>query len=595
MTHQFHCTGGEARRRRSHEPVSELPAIASLAARRLSREAPRVANARPPTASRTFPLSLAAGIAVIAMHYLGGCHRPIDRRTSLEHDANSTAPSSTVKNTIGMELTLIPPGSFQMGDGAHQAGSPTNQIPRHDVGIGASFYMGTFEVTQGQWKAVMQSRPWHGMSLVAEGDDFPAVYVSWKDADAFCKKLSEIEGRRYRLPTEAEWEYVCRAGKLTAYSFGDIDSPTDHFSSHVWCRETLPPDSQHAQQIGTKLPNPWGICDMHGNVAEWCQDWYSADYYRYSPAQDPTGPESGNERVLRGGSWFGSVAKCTASFRTGYAPSLGYDHIGFRVVQLGEDSTVRGETGNSGLERLGLAFVTIPAGRFLMGVESPPLAVRSSTTGENLARKWRDAMPQHEVEMGEFAISRTEITQSQWELVMGTRPWAAQLGSGPDLPATHVTWEEAVEFCRRLGERNGKSYRLPTEAEWEYACRAGSTTTYGFGDDPRALTRYAWYSESFLEQSPHAVGKKLPNLWGLRDMHGNVEEWCHDFYSRDYYERSPEQNPLGPTTGDYRVVRGGSFISSPTGCASAYRSGHKAKQRSAVCGFRIVRKDHGSD
>ena len=157
---------------------------------------------------------------------------------------------------------------------------------------------------------------------------------------------------------------------------------------------------------------------------------------------------------------------------------------------------------------------------------------------------------------------------------MGTTPWdvAKNVKEGDDYPASYVNWPDAVEFCRKLSEKEGLEYRLPTEAEWEYACRAGTTTAYSFGDDASELGEYAWYKENAWgagQKHPHTVGQKKPNPWGLYDMHGNVWEWCSDW--RGDYSSESVTDPAGPSSGSSRVIRGGGWGSVAEDCRSSRR------------------------
>ena len=235
----------------------------------------------------------------------------------------------SITNTIGMTLNKIPAGTFMMG-------SPDTEKDRqddehqHKVTISKAFYMQTTEVTQRQWKAVMGTEPWKGEDYVKEGPDYPAVYVSWDDAVAYCKKLSEKESKTYRLPTEAEWEYACRAGAKTTWSFGDDENK---LGDYAWYRENAwDIDEKYAHQVRLKKPNAFGLYDMHGNVHEWCHDYFEEDYYKQSPAKDPTGPTSGSSRVLRGGSWLGRT-RYPCSARRSYFGASGDSRNGFRLVR----------------------------------------------------------------------------------------------------------------------------------------------------------------------------------------------------------------------------------------------------------------------
>ena len=180
---------------------------------------------------------------------------------------------------------------------------------------GQNYEIGETVVTQGQWKQIMGTEPWKGQSYVMEGDDYPAVYVSWYDAVEFCKKLSDIEGKAYRLPTEAEWEYACRAGATTAYYFGDNATELDKyawFDENAWCA-----GEKYAHRVAQKSPNQFGLYDMHGNVWEWCDDLSGE------------GPEY---RVLRGGSWNSSSVDCSAWCRDYDAPGNRFSNVGFRLA-----------------------------------------------------------------------------------------------------------------------------------------------------------------------------------------------------------------------------------------------------------------------
>ena len=181
-----------------------------------------------------------------------------------------------------------------------------------------------------------------------------------------------------------------------------------------------------------------------------------------------------------------------------------------------------------------------------------------------------------------------EITQAQYEQVMGVNPSRFK---GADNPVENVSWDDAVEFCRRLSElpaekEAGNVYRLPTEAEWEYACRAGTTTMYSFGDDESKLGDCDWFSENSGTKT-HPVGGKKPNAWGLYDMHGNVWEWCQDLYGD--YPSGPVTDPTGPATGSDRVYRGGSWYGTAVYCRSANRHWYLPSYRSINLGFRVVR------
>ena len=227
--------------------------------------------------------------------------------------------------------------------------------------------------------------------------------------------------------------------------------------------------------------------------------------------------------------------------------------------------------GQSITNRLGMKFVRIPAGSFNMG----------SNSGNS------DEKPVHRVTISKpFYMQTTEVTQAQWRAVMGSNPSNFK---GDARPVEKVSWIDVQEFIRKLNAKEGSDkYRLPTEAEWEYAARAGSQSKYCFGDDAGRLGDYAWY-DSNSGNKTHAVGQKKPNGWGLYDMHGNVWEWVQDWYGENYYSSSSSTDPSGPSSGSYRVYRGGSW-DSPTGnCRSAFRGRYDPGYRYYDLGFRLAR------
>jgi len=256
-----------------------------------------------------------------------------------------------------------------------------------------------------------------------------------------------------------------------------------------------------------------------------------------------------------------------------------------------------------------MAFVRIEGGEFRMGSPDHDLAAED------------DEKPQHRVRISPFLLGVTEVTQAQYVAVMGTNPsHFCKDGGGKDrvagqatdrFPAEQVSWLDAVAFCNALSKRDGlkayydiagdnvrvpsakaPGYRLPTEAEWEYACRAGATTEFSFGDDPRELKQYAWYGPN-SSGTTHVVGQKAPNGFGLYDMHGNVWEWCWDGYDGAYYKRSPVDNPPGASGPADRVIRGAGWDRDPRFCRSAGRVRFSPVIRSIHLGFRVARVQSG--
>ena len=235
-----------------------------------------------------------------------------------------------------MEFVWIEPGVFQMGAPESERGDCDwcgSEGPVHEVEISQEFYMGKYEITQGQWEAVMGTTPWAGEDYVQEHPSHPAVYISWYDVRAFIDRLNGAEGDLlYRLPTEAEWEYACRAGTTTRWSFGDDES---QLTDYAWYDvNTKDAGENYPHAVGTKLPNSWGLYDMHGNVAEWVQDWYDGDYYNSSPRVDPPGPDIGTDRVIRSSGSFGDAQTMRSASRVYDSPDSGYNATGVRLVRI---------------------------------------------------------------------------------------------------------------------------------------------------------------------------------------------------------------------------------------------------------------------
>jgi uncharacterized protein (TIGR02996 family) len=253
-----------------------------------------------------------------------------------------------VVNSIGMRLAHIPPGAYIMGSPPQEAGREENEGPRHEVRIKRPFYLGVFPVTQGEYKEVTGKGPSH-FSASGDGKDkvkgldtsrFPVEWVTHTEAVRFCARLSarakeKRAGRVYRLPTEAEWEYACRGGAAVVqpFHFGDSLSPRHaNFNGERPYKAKKGPHLDRPSPVGSYPPNAFGLYDMHGNVWEWCADWFRQDYYARCPMVDPTGPQRGTERVMRGGSFHYGADCCRSAYRGSNAPSYRDIIIGFRVA-----------------------------------------------------------------------------------------------------------------------------------------------------------------------------------------------------------------------------------------------------------------------
>lgn len=480
----------------------------------------------------------------------------------------------------GIDMRLVPPtsGAFAMGcSPAIGANCVANEYPVHPVAITKPFYMGMFEVTQAQWTAVMGTNPsYFSGAGCADCPNRPADSISWDMAAAFLRKSG------LRLPYEAEWEYSFRGGTTTAFhSMPGSPNGTNDPAQVVGIAWSSANSTNRTHPVGLLAANGFGLHDMAGNVWEWMSDRYSESYYGLSEAEDPMGPSAGSTRVMRGGSWFNPAQAMRASVRASVAPSDSFGGasgvMGFRVAKSAEviapawgtvieampDPAVvtSGELRNAIISTefawrvrhnaTGIEMLLVPPGDFSMGCSNAPGNACNS-----------DTLPVHSVRISEaFYLGRLEVTQSQWQQVMGSNP---SYFAGPactdcaDRPVERVSWNDTQEFLSRGG------LRLPTEAQWEYAARAGTTTAFhgcalfpGGTNDSGLVDSISWNGRNSAAET-HVVGSKLANELGFHDMSGNVFEWVGDWYSANYYGQVAlgAVDPTGPATGISKVLRG---------------------------------------
>jgi formylglycine-generating enzyme required for sulfatase activity len=233
----------------------------------------------------------------------------------------------------GMEFVWAPAGAFQMGSPASETGRGRDE-QQHEVILTKGFWIGKTEVTKEQWSALMDKKPWQGYDKIPYAEKGPASNMTWVDANLFIQKLNKEQAGPYRLPTEAEWEYACRAGTTTAYSFGVHEG--FQLQEYAWCAaNTGGVKEPWAHAVGTRKPNNWGIHDMHGNLWEFCSDWTGGAYPfpDDGPVTDPKGPETGNARVLRGGAYDSRDYQLRSAQRHGQYVTRGYVTVGFRLVR----------------------------------------------------------------------------------------------------------------------------------------------------------------------------------------------------------------------------------------------------------------------
>jgi formylglycine-generating enzyme required for sulfatase activity len=284
-----------------------------------------------------------------------GCHRDAARNVAPADDGLPTARSEAFlgsragdeREVEGVQLCWCPPGKFRMGS---PSGEPERRPGEDQVEVTLSrgFWMGKYEATQGQWKRVLGMLPGELTAELPEGDDYPVGNVNFAEAEAFCRKLTEVARRsgalpedwEFRLPTEAQWEYACRAGSTTATSFGDsLSSKQANFKGKPYNGGEPGPSPGRAAKVGSYPANAWGLHDMHGNTYEWCRDWYHArlpggvDPDLYAAKSTATKNRAGDtSRVRRSGCWTDDGWVCRSAFRLRFEPERRYDHIGFRVA-----------------------------------------------------------------------------------------------------------------------------------------------------------------------------------------------------------------------------------------------------------------------
>ncbi|HVC99459.1 MAG TPA: formylglycine-generating enzyme family protein, partial [Pirellulales bacterium] len=589
-----------------------------------------------------------------------------------------------VENSLAMKLRLIPPGEFMMGspqdeiDALVQSSGPSwhdwfrSEGPRHHVKLTQAFYLGSCEVTQQQYKDLMGVNPSHYLNDV-EASQLPVEMVSWFEAVEFCNKLSERErrspyylrdgeavtilgGTGYRLPLEAEWEYACRAGTTTRWSFGDNDTK---FGPHAWFLSNA---GQSPHRVGELLANPYGLYDMHGNIWEWCWDLHGA--YDAATGNDPTGSLAGIDRVVRGGAFPDNPPSLRSAYRTYRNPAPQFHYIGFRVARtIDTKSEVSPATaaGDSAADAhdtdqgaasvnppplaiapfdakqavayqkdcakhlgakvemknsLGMKMRLIPPGKFMMGSTPDEIdALVSTITHWYWQPRLRSEGPRHSVRLTRaFYLGSCEVTQRQFQELMGVNPSQFSLTGarnnavqGQDTsqhPVDSATWYDAVDFCNKLSQRErrsayyahegelvkilgGSGYRLPTEAEWENACRAGTTTQWSLGENEQNVPQDAWVAVNSGGRT-HGVGQLRANPFGLHDLHGNLWEWCWDWHGD--YATEAVSDPTGPSAGSERVLRGGSYLYSPLYARSAVHTyANPWAPGNNTFGFRVAR------
>ena len=564
--------------------------------------------------------------------------------------------------TTELWLRLIPKGKFTMGSPTDEKGRLDDET-RHDVTLTQDYYVGVFECTQKQWEQVMGEGDRPSFFL---NDKYyatrPVEQVTygqirgdlWPDErhivapDSFMGRLQAKTGLTFDLPTEAQWEHACRARTTKALnsdkdlSNKETDANVADVGRYLHNGGEGGKDNRDCgtdngtNKVGSYNPNTLGLYDCHGNVCEWCLDWYEEDLGS-SSATDPVGPDSNkkNQRVAKGGSWEQNAQRCRSAYRLNSAADEPDKRIGFRVAYIPNVKTylVVDLSGGPAAEIYPHRYSELPPDLNDDACRTTELWLRripkgSFKMGSPNGETWREEdEAQHQVTLtGDYYIGLFECTQRQWKLVTGDRPSAFlndkfyatrpvemvsyndirgdSLEGGAGWPG-HGHAVDSDSFMGKLRKRTGlQTFDLPTEAEWEYACRAGTDTALNSGknltDEGRCpnmaeVGRY-WFNggsstsdDCTTDGGTAKVGSYRPNGWGLYDMHGNVYEWCLDWYGN--YPPNAVTDPQGVSESSDRVFRGGSWCGAAHHCRSAIRYSSSPSDISPVLsnyGFRVA-------
>ena len=552
---------------------------------------------------------------------------------------------------ITQRLRWSPPGVFMMGSANDERSSSGAERPRHRVAFAQGFWMFETACTRQLWLAVTGKEPGD-----SQGVDIPVTRVSWTDANDFADRLNDmLPGLSLGLPSEAQWEYACRAGTVTPYSFGV------RITKKQVCY-----DSGRPAAVGSLPANPRGFHEMHGNVWEWCEDTWHVSY-EGAPADGSAWKAGGSAyRVLRGGSWGGDARGVRSASRFHFVPSDRNYYFGFRCARVqnsgqrsgGEVAAPADPTGAESAERrkregaVGddtapkrrnaprawvpekpswaekadrdqygeYAILAVPTGRGRVVRQRLRLIQSGSFrmgSPEQEPGRFDDEGPVHDVSVHQrFWLFDTPCTQQLWRAVMGKNPSAFK---SPTRPVETVSFNDVIRFLERVNDRvNDLNLTLPSEAQWEYACRAGSQEASYVGpieilgdNNAPILDSIAWYSGNSGHQfdlskgwdssgwkdqqyehtkaGTRKVKQKQPNKWGLHDMLGNVWEWCEDNW-HDTYEGAPGDGSAWKAAGSAdRVLRGGSWGNVARDVRSASRTRIVPSDRGSNFGFRCAR------
>jgi formylglycine-generating enzyme required for sulfatase activity/tetratricopeptide (TPR) repeat protein len=520
------------------------------------------------------------------------------------------------------EMVVVPAGSFTMGSPANELQRSNDEGPQRQVTFARPFAVGKFAITFDEWDACVRDGGCNGYRASDGGwgrGRRPVINVSWDDAKAYVAWLSRKTGKTYRLLSEAEREYVTRAGSTTPFWWGStISTGQANYDGSYSYGSGKGEYRQQTVPVHSFEPNPWGIYQMHGNVWEWTEDCWHPNY-NGAPTDGSAWTSERNcfYRVVRGGSWLAGPSPLRAAFRSSNSSSQRVNTVGLRVARtLPESPDVESQLANvapQGPAQVAVLtpakeralkpkdsfkecdacpeMVVVPAGSFTMG--SPA----------NELQRDDDEGPQHQVTFAQaFAVGKYAVTFEEWDACVrdggcdSYRPADKGWGRGRQ-PVINVSWSDAKSYVAWLTGKTGKPYRLLSEAEREYVTRAG--TTKPFWSDSTISIEQANYDGNATYGNGRTgeyrrrtvpVDSYQPNSWGLYQVHGNVHEWTEDCWNNNYNGAPTDGSAWTSGNCAFRVMRGGSWFSDPAKLRSAHRANMPVSSgRSEAIGFRVAR------
>lgn len=511
-----------------------------------------------------------------------------DKTQKLFADLNKAQAPVISVDDVTFRMIFVEGGTFMMGATKEQLTPEDVEKPVHKVTL-SSYYIGETEVPQQLWEAIMESNP-----SSPKGPYRPVSEVSWNDCQLFIEKLNQKTGLTFRLPTEAEWEFAARGGKKSqGYQYsGDND-----LSTVGWYRDNsgnLGSPTGHYNDVKSLTPNELNLFDMSGGVWEWCQDKMGA--YSAADQNNPIGMTTGNERVIRGGSWKSSMWGCRVAVRNSELPDSHNDCIGVRLAlqsfpenyfvndkgEMGQQMEAMDIVENNEVEEFGqedklhessvdticfkvgkvsFSMVHIDGGAFRVwdgeDFGSEDITYIMNKLYEN----------NFDVVLPSYYIGETEVTQELWHAVMGSNPVKNDIWINKKRPVDNVSRNDCLDFIKNLNKITGKVFRLPTDAEWQYAAQGGKKRKY---------YKYSWNNlDKVTWSSPikmNVVKMQQPNELGIYDI-GNMWEWCNDSFNHDNKQ--------------YYIIRG-LLISKTDDCNFQFRGSELPKQRTHGLGFRLA-------